>query len=173
MEKVDPPAVVIRAQDPREKMPVATSGLKAVDENSMKAGTQYDDESPAPERVATSQGQAPQVQRFYILFKPGSAELENRSFDVLMKVSQLISAKPNSKITLSGFSDSTAKSGYSGKLSALRANCVKSFLASQGLGVQLPVVRGSAENLLEINNPAAVGDVESWSEIRIETGKEG
>jgi outer membrane protein OmpA-like peptidoglycan-associated protein len=171
--KMDRPAAASLKQGSWNEKPVAESGQKPADEDSTKAGSQSAAEDRAPEMVSASQGAAAKMQRFYVLFKPGSAELENRSFDVLMQVSQLLAAYPDARITLASFFDPAAKPGYAGKLLALRANCVKSFLASRGIGARLTVVSGSAESLPGTNRPPATGDVGSWSEIRFETGKEG
>jgi general secretion pathway protein A len=171
--KKDQPAGVSLKQDPPAKVPVAETRLEPAEEESAQALPQSAVAGRAPEAVAVSPAAAPRLQRFYVLFKPGSADLENSSFDVLMEVSQLLAAYPHARITLAAFGDPTAGSGHTRKLLALRANCVKSFLASRGVEARLTVAAGSARSLPGPSRPPAAGDLESWSEIRIETGREG
>jgi outer membrane protein OmpA-like peptidoglycan-associated protein len=144
------------------------AGKKAV-----TAETFQIDENSASESVSASRNKQPKEQSFYVFFKPGSAELENTSIDVMMRVSQLLSAHPGSRIALTSFSDSMARTGYHSKLLVLRANCVKSFFTSQGLGARLTVLESISTNRSEGSRPPEVSNMDSWSEIRFETGSEG
>ena len=150
-----------------------TRSSTSTDANSTTSETQDAFYKKPPEIVLSSLTSIPQVQKFYLLFKSGSAELEDESFKVLMHVSQLLSTHPNSRITLTLFFDPTAKSGYTSKLFALRVDGIKSFFAGQGAEADLRVVGRSGVNLPEIKKPPGPRGLESWSEIRIETGKEG
>jgi outer membrane protein OmpA-like peptidoglycan-associated protein len=173
VKATDQPAIVIRKRDPWERMPDEDTALKSADVNSKTSGAEQAFVKQTPEVVSASQNAALQVQKFYLLFKPGSADLDDGSFDVLAQVSRLLSANPNSRITLALFFDPSSKSAYTSKLLALRANCIKSYLISKGVEARLTVVGRSAESLPEIEKPPGDGGMESWSEIRIETGKEG
>jgi type II secretory pathway predicted ATPase ExeA len=124
-----------------------------------------------PEIVLSSLTSVSQVQKFYLLFNSGSAELEDESFKVMMQVSQLLSTHPKSRITLTLFFDPTAIPGYTSKLLALRLEGIKSFLAGQGVEADLRVFGRSVESLPEIKKPLGPRSLGSWSEIRIETGK--
>lgn len=125
--------------------------------------------SPTNSQAPTRSEGLPQVQKFYLLFKSGSAALEDESFKALTQVSQLLSTHPNSRITLTLFFDPTAKSGYASKLLGLRLDGIKSFLAGQGVEADLRVFGSSGESFPEINKPPGTRGLESWSEIRIDT----
>jgi hypothetical protein len=148
-----------------------TRSSTSADDNSTTAETQDAFYKKPPEIVLTSLTSVPQVQKFYLLFKSGSAELEDESFKVLMQVSQLLSTHPNSRIMLTLFFDPTAKSGYTSKLLALRLDGIKSFLAAQEVEADLRVFGRSGESFPEIKKPLGPQGLGSWSEIRIETGK--
>jgi outer membrane protein OmpA-like peptidoglycan-associated protein len=124
-----------------------------------------------PEIVLSSLTPISRVQEFYLLFKSGSAELEDESFKVLIQVSQMLSTYPNSRITLTLFFDPTVDSGHTSKLLASRLDGIKSFLAGQGVEADLRVFGRSGERLSEIKKPPEPRGLESWSKIRIETGK--
>jgi general secretion pathway protein A len=172
-ENIDPPAVVIRKRDPWEKTAFEDSSLESTDDDSTTAGARSAGTSTAREIVSASPGTVLRVQKFYLLFKAGSAELEDEAFEVLRQVSRLLSTHPNSRITLALFFDPTSQMGYTSKLLALRANCVKSYLTSLGVEANLTVVGRSAESVPEIERPPGPSYPESWSEIRIETGRKG
>jgi general secretion pathway protein A len=124
-----------------------------------------------PEIVLSSLTPISRVQEFYLLFKSGSAELEDESFKVLIQVSQMLSAYPDSRITLTLFFDPTVTSGHTSKLLASRLDGIKSFFAGQGVEADLRVFGRSGERLSEIKKPPEPRGLESWSKIRIETGK--
>ena len=172
-EKIDRPTIVIRKRDPWEKMLVGETESIIAGKKVVTAETFQIDKNSASESVSASRNTPPKEQRFYVFFKPGSAELENTSFDVMMQVSKLLSVHPDSRITLTSFSDSMARPEYHSKLLALRANCVKSFFTSQGLGARLTVLESIPANRPEGSRSPGVANRDSWSEIRIETGSEG
>jgi general secretion pathway protein A len=172
-EKIDRTSIVIRKRDPWEKMLVGETELIIAGKKAVTAETFQIDENSASESVSASRNKQPKEQSFYVFFKPGSAELENTSIDVMMRVSQLLSAHPGSRIALTSFSDSMARTGYHSKLLVLRANCVKSFFTSQGLGARLTVLESISTNRSEGSRPPEVSNMDSWSEIRFETGSEG
>lgn len=163
-DTIDRPVAVTQKRDPWEKMPAEKIESPKFEANKVMRGT--------PEIVSATPSLSPNVQRFYIFFKPGSAELENTSFDVLLRVSQLLSLHPGSRITLTSFSDSKDRKGYHSKLSALRTNGVKSFFASRGLGARLRVSENLPERLPEGSQPPTNASRGSWSEIRLELGGE-
>jgi general secretion pathway protein A len=109
---------------------------------------------------------------FHIFFKPGSADLEERSFPVLSELAQLIAAEPVSRTTRLTHWDS-ADSALNARLLTLRANCVKSYLAGRGVDARLSVVGRSAENLPEDQRPPGHAGGDSWMEIRLEAGNGG
>lgn len=135
------------------------------------AETQDAFSSQPPEIILSSLTPISRVQEFYLLFRSGSAELEDESFKILIQVSQMLSAYPHSRITLTLFFDPTVNSGYTSKLLALRLDGIKSFLAGQGVEADLRVFGRSREHLSEIKKPPEPRGLESWSKIRIETGK--
>jgi outer membrane protein OmpA-like peptidoglycan-associated protein len=145
--------------------------LTSTDANSTAAEAQHAFYNKPPEIVLSSLTSVPRMQKFYLLFKSGSADLADESFEVLTQVSELLSTLPDSRITLTLFFDPTAKSGYTSKLLALRVDGIKSFLAGQGVEADLRVFGRSVENLPEIKKPPGPRGLGSWSEILIETGK--
>jgi general secretion pathway protein A len=172
-EKIDRTTIVIRKRDSWEKMLVGETESIIAGKKAVPAETFQIDENSASESVSASQSAPSKEQRFYVFFKQGSAELENTSIDVMMRVSQLLLAHPGSRIALTSFSDSMARTGYHSKLLALRANCVKSFFTSQGLGARLTVLESISTNRSEGSRPPEVSNMDSWSEIRFITGNEG
>lgn len=169
-DAIDRPVAVERKRDPWEKMPVEKIESAEHEEDKATSGMPETSKATGPEIVPATQNNEHSVQRFYIFFKPGSAELENTSFDVLAHVSQLLSTLPGSRITLSSFPGSKAGKGYHGKLSALRTNGVKSFFASRGLGARLTVSGNLPAGLPAGTQPPQNAKSESWGEIRLETG---
>jgi type II secretory pathway predicted ATPase ExeA/outer membrane protein OmpA-like peptidoglycan-associated protein len=163
-DTIDRPVAVIRKRDPWEKMPVKKAESATPEENKVMSGVPEISKATGPEIVSTTQGLTTNVQRFYIFFKPGSVELKNTSFDVLVQVSQRLSLRSDSRATLTSFYDAKDKKGSNRKLSALRANSVKSFFASRGFGARVTVSENPPEGLPEN------ADDGSWSEIRLETG---
>jgi general secretion pathway protein A len=170
-EAIDRPVAVERKRDPWEKMPVEKIESAKLEEEKVTSGMPETSKATGPEIVPATQNPAVNVQRFYIFFRPGSAELENASFEVLSQVSQLLLTHPDSRITLSLFPPgSKARKGYRVKLSTLRTNGVKSFFASRGLGARLTVSENLPAGLPAGTQPPKNTTSESWAEICLETG---
>ena len=166
---IDRPVAVTQKRDPWEKMPVEKIEPANLEEDKMTSGIPEPSKAADPAIVPAAQSNKIKIQRFHIFFKPGSAELENTSFDVLSRVSQLLSSHPGSRITLTSFSDSKGGKVYHSKLSALRTNGVKSFFASRGFGARLTVSENLPAPLPKGIRPPAKATSESWAEIRFET----
>ena len=95
-------------------------------------------------------------------FKPGSSEIESSNFTLLNKINDAISRFPNSKILVSGHTDSTGSAELNLALSKNRARTVADFMSqvgnidvnriqSNGFGKEKPVasnetVEGRAQN---------------------------
>ena len=95
-------------------------------------------------------------------FKPGSSEIESSNFTLLNKINDAISRFPNSKILVSGHTDSTGSAELNLALSKNRAKTVADFMSqvgnidvnriqSNGFGKEKPVasnetVEGRAQN---------------------------
>ncbi|ASP47832.1 OmpA family protein [Cognaticolwellia beringensis] len=95
-------------------------------------------------------------------FKPGGSEIESSNFPLLNKINDAISRFPNSKIVVSGHTDSTGSAELNLALSKNRAQTVANFMSqvgnidvnrieSTGFGKEKPVasnetVEGRAQN---------------------------
>jgi general secretion pathway protein A len=169
-DTIDRPVAVTRKRDPWEKMSVEKIESAKREEDKVMTKIPGTSKAAGLEIVPTTQKPEANVQRFKIFFKPGSAELEDASFEVLAQVSQLLSTHSDSRITLSSFPGSKARKGYHSKLSTLRTNGVKSFFASRGLGARLTVSGNLPRGLPAGTQPPKKAAGESWAEIRLETG---
>ncbi len=78
-------------------------------------------------------------------FNFDSAELTSTAKANLDKIAKVFIDNPKTLITLYGYTDSVGKDEYNMKLSRSRANAVKSYLGSKGIGVKRITAQGMGE----------------------------
>lgn len=78
-------------------------------------------------------------------FNFDSAELTSTAKGNLDKIAKIFIDNPKTLITLYGYTDSVGKDEYNMKLSRSRANAVKSYLGTKGIGVKRITAQGMGE----------------------------
>ena len=78
-------------------------------------------------------------------FNFDSAELTSTAKGNLDKISKVLINNPKTLITIYGYTDSVGKDEYNMKLSRSRANAVKSYLGTKGIGVKRITSQGMGE----------------------------
>lgn len=78
-------------------------------------------------------------------FNFDSAELTSTAKANLDKIAKVFIDNPKTLITLYGYTDSVGKDEYNMKLSRSRANAVKSYLGTKGIGVKRITAQGMGE----------------------------
>jgi outer membrane protein OmpA-like peptidoglycan-associated protein len=100
------------------------------------------------------------------LFDVDSAALKAGAFDEIQRVSTVLNQYPQTKIIVSGHTDSTGSEAHNLKLSERRANSVKNALAGQGVslarittigyGQATPIASNSTESGRQLNRRVVV-----------------
>jgi len=78
-------------------------------------------------------------------FNFDSAELTSTAKSNLDKIAKVLIDNPKTLITIYGYTDSVGKDEYNMKLSRSRANAVKSYLGTKGIGVKRITAQGMGE----------------------------
>jgi len=78
-------------------------------------------------------------------FNFDSAELTSSAKGNLDKIAKVLIDNPKTLITIYGYTDSVGKDEYNMKLSRSRANAVKSYMGSKGIGVKRITSQGMGE----------------------------
>jgi general secretion pathway protein A len=68
-----------------------------------------------------------------IYFKHNSNELPDQSFQMLNQIADYMLYRPNTSITIKGFTDTTGSYTYNVSVSEFRANTIKTFLVGKGV----------------------------------------
>jgi len=119
----------------------------------------------------TSKSIAPKERRFLFFFKPSSADLEDGSYEILRQVFDLLSANPNSEVTLTTCSTKDDSPGLSTKLLGLRATSIKSVLAAQpNFKGKITVIDSYVQKAVEDQKLSGSRFSKPWAEIRVEPG---
>ncbi len=159
----------------KKPMPAPASVENRVSEDRPGAAAEPQESSPAVSEKKTEPTEKPAPTRmesverlFMVFFKPGSAELEESSYEILGRVSDFLSAYPLSEVTLSTPAANDAPPQSSRKLQELRASGIKSVLAAQPeFKGTLTVAAAQMPGAAEEPNPPAEGSSRPRTEIRI------
>jgi hypothetical protein len=109
--------------------------------------------------------------RFLLFFKPGSVELEDGSYEILRQVSDLLSANPNSEVTLTFQSTQDDRPGLGPKLLELRATSIRSVLtAKPKFKGKITAIDSYVQGAAEDQESAGSRFSKPWAEIRVEPG---
>lgn len=68
-----------------------------------------------------------------IYFQHNSNEVTNEGFDILNRVAEFLAYKPETRISVKGYTDSTGPRSYNLSVSQFRANAIKSYLVGKGV----------------------------------------
>jgi OOP family OmpA-OmpF porin len=90
-----------------------------------------------------------------IVFKTGSAVIDNVSAPVLARAAVAISKAPDARIEVAGFTDNVGGYAYNQKLSERRAASVKHYLVKSGVPARQLTTRGYGEEEPVVDNASA------------------
>lgn len=94
-------------------------------------------------------------EKIVIRFKYNTNDFTEEGFKKLVKFSDIIAAHPETKILISGYTDSEGYQSYNRKLSEFRANIIRSFFLGRGIKVEQIQIRGlGSQNPIESNDTA-------------------
>jgi type II secretory pathway predicted ATPase ExeA len=110
--------------------------------------------TPAPaDRVATAPAALRPEKTFRLIFRPGSAEIEEQSLDVLAALAEHLAAAPQSAVMLVGAAPD-APPGLAAALARLRADALQAFLSSR--------MDGPAPEISVVEAPESPAGVEAF-----------
>jgi chemotaxis protein MotB len=108
-----------------------------------------------------SRGLVVQILTDHVLFKSGSAQVENRGDPLLIEIAHLLNAVPNHPLVVEGFTDdvpiNTAQFPSNWSLSAERATNVVLFMIAHGVSAQRLGAAGYAQLHPVASNATAAG----------------
>lgn len=96
-----------------------------------------------------------------IVFKTGSAEIDEANSPVLGRAAVALSNAPNAKIEIAGFTDNVGSESSNQRLSERRAASVRSFLLKSGVPSAQLTVRGYGESEPVVDNTSAESRAEN------------
>ncbi len=91
-----------------------------------------------------------------MIFETGKSALKPESFTVLDIVAQSLTANPDIRIEIAGYTDNTGSAATNVRLSQARADAVRAYLGSRGVAPGRMVAKGyGATNPIAPNSTAA------------------
>ncbi|MCF6253440.1 MAG: OmpA family protein [Thiomicrorhabdus sp.] len=110
---------------------------------------------PAPVVAPAKSASLPTVATFRGFFDTNSATLKHSAHEELDTYAKFMKAQPNSKVTITGHTDSRGEASYNQVLSEKRANAVKAYLVNKGISANRMETHGAGEtNPIADNNTA-------------------
>src|SRR5262249_23071341 len=97
------------------------------------------------------------VQMSDVLFDTGSATLKAGAREKLAKISGILLAHPGLTLQIEGHTDSVGSDEFNQQLSERRADCVRDFLAEQGVPVSSITAKGFGKTQPIASNDTAEG----------------
>jgi OOP family OmpA-OmpF porin len=92
-----------------------------------------------------------------VTFKHDSAELTGNSHSVLDEMASGLKQHPHMRVEIQGHTDSTGSAAYNEQLSQRRAESVRQYLITQGVGADQLVAHGFGETQPVASNASAAG----------------
>ena len=92
-----------------------------------------------------------------VLFTSGKADLKAGATTNLNKLAVFLANYPDRNVTIEGYTDSVGSDDYNASLSQRRADSVKTFLTSQGVGSARLTAAGKGESNPVAGNDSAAG----------------
>ncbi|SDT98502.1 AAA family ATPase [Desulfobacula phenolica] len=94
-------------------------------------------------------------EKIVIRFKHNTNDFTEEGFKQLVKFSDALFLYPETKILISGYTDSEGYQSYNQKLSEFRANIIRSFFLGRGIKLEQIQIRGlGSQNPIESNDTA-------------------
>jgi general secretion pathway protein A len=97
-------------------------------------------EEPAPAAESDSSGALASAdaaslteRKFIIYFNHNSNDLPDEAFDLLDRIAAFMQQKPEARISIRGYTDSSGSRSYNVSVSQFRANSIKSYLVGKGV----------------------------------------
>ncbi len=106
--------------------------------------------APAVVPAPVKQAPIPTVAAFRGFFDTNSATLKHSAHEELDTYAKFMKAQPNSKVKITGHTDSRGTASYNQSLSEKRANAVKAYLVNKGISANRMETHGAGET-----NPTA------------------
>jgi len=103
--------------------------------------------SPAPPPAA------PPTKYWLVFFDLNSATISPRGADTIGEAANIAKSMPNSRVTVSGYTDTDGSPSYNMVLSLRRANAVKDALVGNGVSPTAITVSGRGEESLLVATP--------------------
>lgn len=92
-----------------------------------------------------------------VTFESGQSALKPESYAVLDIVAASLAANPDIKIEIAGHTDNTGSAALNTRLSQSRADAVRAYLASKGVGPERMVAKGYGPTIPVATNTTAAG----------------
>ncbi len=92
-----------------------------------------------------------------ILFKSGSAQLDDKAANDLQQIAQYLRTDPRRKVLIEGFTDSTGSAAVNQQLSEQRADAVRLALANDGVDASRIEIRGMGPSQPIASNTGSAG----------------
>lgn len=115
----------------------------------------------APVVTAPAAVIVPEPAQFHGLFETNSAKLKASENTELDAFADYMTAMPESKITITGHTDSRGSAAYNQQLSEQRANAVKAYLMNKGIDASRMTASGMGENSPIADNATKTGRAEN------------
>lgn len=147
--------------EPTENSPIATGGTGI--NATQKANPPPDEKVPA-----TPFSDKPLI----IYFQHNSNEVTQDGFDILNRVAEFLTYKPETRISVKGYTDSTGARSYNLSVSQFRANAIKSYLVGKGVAAENITAKGMGPDRPIASNDTAEGREKNRRvEIEIDAGR--
>ena len=106
--------------------------------------------APTPAVAPAKPAPIPTVATFRGFFDTNSATLKHSAHEELDTYAKFMKAQPNSKVKITGHTDSRGEASYNQLLSEKRADAVKAYLVNKGISANRMIASGEGES-----NPTA------------------
>ena len=157
--------------EPLEKVPYEDLFYTLPPEQPTGLAQSVVEKNSGPSGEWTSKSIDSNERRFLFFFKPSSAEIEDASYETLRKVSDFLSANPNSEVTLTPHLTQEDRPGLGAKLLVLRATSIRAVLAAQPkFKGTISIINPDVKRIVENRELPSGGYSKPWTEIRIKPG---
>jgi len=108
----------------------------------------------SPQAASPAPPPAPPPTKYWLVFFDlNSATITPKGADTVAEAATIAKAMPNSRVTVSGYTDTDGSPGYNMVLSLRRANAVKAALVGNGVSPTAITVSGRGEEGLLVATP--------------------
>ena len=132
-------------QRPADAIPAVGSGTVNGADAEKEAEAQPATEKDANEEVPV--GPLPLLKEKVIVgFSFSSNDIEKGAYAALNRIAQYLTAHPEQRIVIKGYSDSLGSAGFNETVSGFRANAVKSYLIAKGISADQITIRALGDS---------------------------